>query len=77
MSGVFDGTHLANYRERTARQSMLGVATTPAKTKCCACGVMRTSATGSLNKGGQFICGQCRPVFARIADKKQATVTER
>ena len=68
MSGIFDGQREANYRERSNNASMLAVAFTPALDKCTCCGKRRTVVTGSY-KNGKFICGQCRPVFARIADK--------
>ena len=73
MTSLFEGSREANYRERTNDASMLGVAFTPALDKCVRCLKRRTTITGSYSKSGKFVCGMCRPVFARIADKTTAT----
>ena len=73
MTAIFAGTVCAAFRERTEAQTMLGVTSIPSLKVCQRCGKLRTAKTGSHNKAGKFICGQCRPVFARIADKTVAT----
>ena len=72
-SSLFDGTRESQFRERSNNASMAGVSITPKLTRCQSCGKLRTTQTGSYSKTGKFTCGQCRPVFARIADKTTAT----
>lgn len=65
----FEATREANYRAASADGRLAGVTIVPSRAKCRACGKLRTVVTGSYSKSGKFTCGQCRPVFARIAGK--------
>lgn len=50
---------VADFRDNTGKQAMIGVNTIPALSPCHKCGKRRTTRTGAFNARGVFVCHGC------------------